>query len=458
VRLPLALLLVAIVAACKRDEPKPEVKTSPPVTDASPPAIIGDRWSSEGMLAEGARYLDDPAWRRSQVEASLVNPKNTYSRQRLDSYGLRTKGWDLLPEWNPRSMQATKATAERLRAGRRIEVDAQAAPLWDEKRPTDMAGWVALGREVFFRYPLRVEVFMDWALTHPDIGERVGVRADANGDYPGVVEFVNVDGKHALGITCAVCHSNIEDGKTVPGSARRIFDYGALRLAYHADTNVPVSADLARRMKTWGPGRADVTEDDDEDPVAIPDLWGLRHQSHLTQAGTIAHVGPTALAIRQETQLLHSNHQKVRPPRALSFALAMYIYSLKPPPLVPRTDDAPERGRATFALKCKGCHENEALGGPPIAAAKVGTDPSLANGGARGTGTYRPPALVRVSAAAPYFHHGAVPTLEDVVSPARLDASYAKSPLGKGPVKGHEYGLDLAKDERADLVAFLRTL
>jgi mono/diheme cytochrome c family protein len=299
---------------------------------------------------------------------------------------------------------------------------------------------------------------MDWALTHPDVGERVGVRADETGSYPGVVEFENVDGKSALGITCAICHSNIEAGHTVPGFARRAFDYGALRLAYHADTKVPVDQDLARRMKSWGPGRADVTEDDDEDPVAIPDLWGLRYQSHLTQAGTIAHVGPTALAIRQETQLLHSNHQKVRPPRPLAFALAMYIYSLTPPPRAETADDSAQRGRALFTTHCKGCHENEAYGGAPIAAKKVGTDPALANGGARGTGNYRPPALVRVVSAAPYFHHGAVPTLEDVLSPVRLEASYAKSPVGKGPVKGHEYGLDLPKDQRADLVAFLKTL
>jgi mono/diheme cytochrome c family protein len=371
---------------------------------------------------------------------------------------MRTKGWDLLPEWNPRTRQATKATAAKLRAGQRIELDASTAPIWDEKRPADMAGWVALGREVFFRYPLRVEIFMDWALTHPDVGERVGVRADANGDYPGVVEFVNVDGKSALGITCAICHTDIEDGRSVPGSARRVFDYGALRLAYHAETKVPVAAELARRMKTWGPGRADVTEDDDEDPVAIPDLWGLKHQSHLTQAGTIAHVGPTALAIRQETQLLHSNHQKIRPPRALSFALAMYIYSLSPPARKSAADESADRGKALFSTHCKGCHDNESFGGAPVTAKKVGTDPALANGGARGTGNYRPPALVRVSAAAPYFHHGAVPSLEDVLSPARLEASYAKSPLGKGAVKGHEYGLDLSKEQRADLVSFLRTL
>jgi len=136
----------------------------------------------------------------------------------------------------------------------------------------------------------------------------------------------------------------------------------------------------------------------------------------------------------------------------------MNIDSLTPPARERRTDEAADRGKALFSTHCKGCHENEALGGPPIAAKKIGTDAALANGGARGTGNYRPPALLRVSAAAPYFHHGAVPTLEDVLSPGRLEPSYAKSPVGKGPVKGHEYGLDLPKTDRADLASYLRSL
>jgi hypothetical protein len=88
----------------------------------------------------------------------------------------------------------------------------------------------------------------------------------------------------------------------------------------------------------------------------------------------------------------------------------------------------------------------------------VGTDTALANGGARGTGKYRPAALVRVSRAAPYFHQGAVPTLDDVLSPERLDASYTRSPLGRGPVRGHVFGTDLPKADRDALVAFLQTM
>ena len=448
---------LAALAACHRSDAPP----------SSRPALPADRFSEEGMLAEATLYLDDPEFRRGALVASLVNPKNTYSKQRLDAYGLKTAGWDLLPVWNPQSVPATTATAADLRAHRPLTLDPAAPRLWDGKRPTTMAGWVALGREVFFGYPLRVEVFMTWALEHPDVGERIGVRPASDGTYPGVRIFTDIRGQTALGITCAICHASVDaQGRTTVGEARRYFDYGALRNAYHAQTGVGVDPDLARRMKSWGPGRADVTEDDDEDPVAIPDLWGLAHQTTLTQAGTIRHVGPTALAIRQETQLLTSNHQRIRPPRELAYALALFVYSLAPPPSAPgdpattaASPAAIAHGRDLFASSgCKECHSNAVLGGAPVPAERIGTDRALAFGGARGTGTYRPPALLRVSAAGPYFHQGAVPTLEDVLSPARLEPTYDGSPLGKGAVAGHVFGTELQAADRAALVAYMRSL
>jgi hypothetical protein len=222
--------------------------------------------------------------------ASLANPTNAYSRIRLSSYGLRSRGWDLLPEWNPKSIVLDDARVARFRAAHAI--DPVTTALWDGVRPTTMAGWIALGREVFFRYPLRAEVFLEHALTTPDLS--VGVLRADDGSYPGGIAFEDVDGKTKIGITCALCHSNVENGAVVVGRARRTFDYGKLRLAYHDATHTFVDPELARRMKTWGPGRADVTEDDAEDPVAIPDLFGLRAQPALTQAGTILHAGPNA--------------------------------------------------------------------------------------------------------------------------------------------------------------------
>lgn len=375
---------------------------------------------------------------------SLVNPDNSYSRQRLSSYGLKTAGWDLLPVWNPRSI--------------RLPVDKEQgkiAPLWDGAAPAD---WATLGREVFFGYPLRAEPLVELAITDPKLAESVGLEKDGAGAYVGLVQFVDVDGRSRVGISCALCHAAVVDGAIVPGVARRHLDYGKLKLAFHARTGAPLDAELAQRMATWGAGRADVTEDKDEDPVAIPDLFGLAEQSFFTQAGTIRNTGPVALAIRQETQLLHSNHEKVRPPRELAWALAMYLLSLTPPPQQVAVTAETERGSKLFARGCSECHSNAAGGGAPVDAARVGTDLAFANGAARGTGKYRPPALLRVRDNGPYLHHGAISTLDELLSPARLSASYSGSPLGPGPVPGHEWGTDWPAEDRAAVVAYLETL
>ncbi len=382
---------------------------------------------------ERDRYLTDRAFRRQVLEASLANPKNTYSQQRLGAYALERGGWEALPIWNPAAV----------RVGRGEPVPSQ--PLWDGRTPSTQAEWEALGRRVFFLYPMRAEPLAEYALEHEELAAASGVVRDADGLWPGLTAFADVDGRERIGITCALCHSAVVNGVTVPGFARRSFDYGKLRLAYHDDTKAPVDPDLVRRMKYWGPGRADVTEDLDEDPVAIPDLWGLKDQAELTQAGTIRHVSPTALAIRQETQLLHSNHEQVRPPRELAWALAMYLYSLRPPAAEPHGDVS--RGAKLFERTCSDCHSNPSYGGPAIDAERVGTDLALANGTARGTGTYRPPSLLAVSKAAPYLHHGVVPTLE-----AMFDASRLQS------VPGHDYGTDWPEDDKAELLKFLNTL
>jgi cytochrome c5 len=378
----------------------------------------------------------------------LENPANAYSRQRLSSYGLQTAGWDALPVWNPRSVRLPPPGA----------ATQELAPLWSGVAPGTAEQWVALGREVFFAYPMRAEPLVEYAIQKPEFAAEVGLERTADGAWVGLVRFADVDGRTRVGITCALCHSSVIAGAVVPGVARRRFDYGRLRLAFHHDTGEPIDADLARRMATWGPGRADVTEDKDEDPVAIPDLFGLRAQSSLTQAGTIRHTGPVALAIRQETQLLHSNHEKVRPPRELAWALAMFLYSLEPGARAAEKTALTERGAKLFERNCAECHSNAVWGGPLVAAKTVGTDLAFANGAARGTGSYRTPALIRVRDGAPYLHHGAVASLEELMSPARLEAGYTGSPLGPGPVPGHAWGTDWPSEDRAAIIAWLRTL
>jgi cytochrome c5 len=446
-----ALALGLVLAACRAGE-------------ATGPAPWSDAW----LAREADRYLGATANRRAALEASLVNPENVYSRQRLASYGKDTVGWDALPVWNPRSVPVDRAVAEQLARGAWPELPAD--KLWDGVRPTTREAWVALGRRVFFEFPLRSEIAMEHALVAaspdaplgPDAADTaaaLGVARTADGAVPGVVVFGDVDGSRRVGITCAICHTAPKDGGVIAGAARRALDLGTLRLRYYEASGEPLDPGLARRMATWGPGRADVTEDDDEDPVAIPDLWGLRDERFLTQAGTIRQVGPAALAIRQETQLLHANQLRVRPPRELAWALAMYLYSLEPPPARPVADAAAvERGRTLFDAHCRLCHASAILGGDPMPVDQVGTEPSLANGKARGTGRYRVAPLVRIADGAPYLHDGSVPSLEALLSSERLAPDYAGGARGPGPIRGHLYGIDLPAADRAALIAYLAAL
>jgi hypothetical protein len=50
--------------------------------------------------------------------------------------------------------------------------------------------------------------------------------------------------------------------------------------------------------------------------------------------------------------------------------------------------------------------------------------------------------------------------LEEWFDPARLKDDYVPKGfhMGPGPVKGHEFGLKLAADDRQALIAFLKTL
>ncbi|MBK9758002.1 MAG: cytochrome c [Nannocystis sp.] len=471
----LALALLACdpnAAEDRRDASDPPARAAPPQPASDPAAVsstprdgVGQPdaapFSEPWLLAQSLRYLDDPSARRRALERSLQNPANFYSRTRLGSYGQVTLGWDLLPAWNPRVEPVTPRLIASLGAAPLTLADA--TPLWDGQRPTTLAAWVALGERVFFSYPLRPEIFAEHALTRPALAREVGLISAPDGSVPGTVAFIDVDGEPRVGITCALCHSTVEAGHVVAGRARRDLDYGRLRLAYHRDTGAPLDPELARRMASWGPGRADITEDDDEDPVAIPDLWQLRDQTALTQAATLRHrsIGddaPLALAIRQETQILHANRERSRPPRELAWALAMYLYSLEPPAHATIVADASiTRGRTIFERDCTSCHSDPNGAGPPIAAADIGTDPALANGSSRGTGLYRPAPLTAVRDAAPYLHHGVVPTLEDLLGPARLRPTYTRGAHGPGPIAGHSFGTELAPSARADLIAYLHT-
>ena len=81
----------------------------------------------------------------------------------------------------------------------------------------------------------------------------------------------------------------------------------------------------------------------------------------------------------------------------------------------------------------------------------------------RGTGYYKVPSLRGVWYRGPFEHNGSVATLEDWFDPRRLRDDYVPTGFkGYGlktrAVKGHEFGLKLSAEDKAGLIAFLKTL
>jgi len=169
-------------------------------------------------------------------------------------------------------------------------------------------------------------------------------------------------------------------------------------------------------------------------------------------------------------------------PDDLLFALAQYIYSFEPPQNPNLGDLRAARGRRVFDREgCGGCHtpplytNNKltlAVGFTPpkhhplredILPVSVATDPNLALKTRKGTGLYKIPSLRGVWYRGLYTHDGSVTTLEEWFDPARLSDDYVPSGF-KGykvthrAVPGHEFGLKLSTEDKAALIAFLKTL
>lgn len=448
--------LVAVVACLAigcSDPPAPAPPTAIEAPHDPTPRLEGlEPWSDAWILAHAESYLEDPRARREALEGSLTQPDNLYSQARLAQYGHGTRGWDALPEWSPRTLPIDRARADAIASGQPLEVPDDAPRLTDGPRPTTWREWVALGRRVFREMPLRSEPYWTTALRDPEVAGRLGVERAPDGSVPGLVLVRDLDGESRVGITCALCHSasrpgsrGAHDGGWVDGRARRTLDYGLARIELARSLGRTLDPEAEARFSSWGRGRADVLEELSDVPIAIPDLYALRQLRWLTQGATLRHVTPLALAVRQETQFVQANHLRTRPPRVLVWALVTFLYAIEPPPTDVQVDAEMLRGRAIFERECASCHEAPSWSGDPVALDRIGTHPELAEGHARGTGTYRPSPLVRVSDAAPYLHHGVVVDLVSLLSPDRSEP-------------GHRFGTELSSEERAALISFLGSL
>ena len=351
-------------------------------------ALLGLLLACCGANDGASRYLGDARFRRARLVASLVNPGNGYSRLRLAHYATGDDAdWDRLPEWNP--------PVATLDDGGNLAADERALEL----------GAATLGADAFYRYP--VQLLAD--ASAPSSAALVSARL--------------ADGSRGVAMTCATCHARIVDGARVAGLANESIDLG------------------------WGPGRVDVSGPDDE-PIAIPDVRAAALESYLQRDGTVRNDAGdlVTLAIRIETLIITSHQGAIRPPRAVSWALAGFLASLAPPPSpAPPPQEPAARGADLFAAECAGCHQPPTYAGGIVPLDAIGTDPRVGQSADRGTGGYRIPSLRAVATRGRLLHDGSVADLRALFDPART-------------VPGHRFGLALARDDRDALLAFLATL
>jgi len=274
----------------------------------------------------------------------------------------------------------------------------------------------------------------------------------------GTVESINgKDTLTRLGITCALCHSTVDDafakgiGHRKDGWPNHDLNVGAIIALSPA-----VTAAQKAVYNSWGPGMYDprFNIDGQNTPLVIPPAYGLANVANetVTAEGPISYwnnyVGVTQMHghgnfsdarigvnIRQQPDL-------VTPKLA---ALRVYQHSIAAPPPPAGSFDAAgaERGRAIFNANCVRCHVGATLtdnnAGVLHSPSEVGQDARYAMRTA--TKRLRTTPLRALWQHAPYFHDGSAKTLMDVVE------HYNRV-----------RGLNLSDAQKRDLVEYLKSI
>jgi hypothetical protein len=229
----------------------------------------------------------------------------------------------------------------------------------------------------------------------------------------------------------------------------------------------------------------------------VPDLHTLRYSRYFDATGTHRLRGPEDVArygalITSADPFEFGTHHfltdaqrrmRYRYADEVLYAIGMYLMSLEPPknPNPPPTDLV-KRGERVFRReKCGACHPAPAYTTGELTPAlgfdvpfdhpnfgdvrdrSVGTDPGLALRTRKGTGFYKIPSLRGLWYRPRLLHDASIVSIEELFDPARLDPEYERKgwcPPGvtKGPVPGLEFLTKLSPEDKAALIAFLRSL
>jgi mono/diheme cytochrome c family protein len=278
----------------------------------------------------------------------------------------------------------------------------------------------------------------------------------------------NINGKDTLvrvGITCALCHSTVDNsfakgiGKRLDGWPNRDLNVGAIIALSPA---LPPSAKAV--YNSWGPGKYDprFNFDGKNGPQVIPPAYGLLGIHKITSTGDGDDVAYWNRYVGVTQMHGHGSFDDPRigvhvdnPPDIISPllpALQEYQLSLNAPTPPAGSFDPAAAGRGhdvfTGAGQCSTCHTgslftdaNIRLHSPDevVSEPEPNGAPSYASRSA--TKMYRTAPLAGLWQHAPYFHNGTAATLEDVVE--TYDA---------------KKGLHLSTQQKADLVEYLKSL
>jgi mono/diheme cytochrome c family protein len=249
----------------------------------------------------------------------------------------------------------------------------------------------------------------------------------------GTVTTVNgKDNLTRVGITCALCHSTVDDsfskgiGHRKDGWPNRDLNVGAIIALSPAITPAQKAV-----YNSWGPGKYDprFNIDGKSTPLVLPPAYGLaqvRNETY-TAEGPISYWN-AYVAVTQ----MHGHGNFSDPRLGINIrqspdmvgpklaSLRAYQHSISAPtaPAGSFDADAAARGRAIFDQNCLTCHigvnntdNNSGVLHPP---SEVGQDGAYAMRTAKRA--YRTTPLRALWQHAPYFHDGSARTLEDVVT------------------------------------------
>jgi hypothetical protein len=280
----------------------------------------------------------------------------------------------------------------------------------------------------------------------------------------------SVNGRDVLtrvGITCALCHSTVDNsfsagiGKRLDGWPNHDLDPGAI---------IALSPALTAAQKavysSWGKGKYDARYnlDGKSAPSVIPPAYGLRGVHSVTYTGDGSEIAYWNRYVAVTQMHGHGTFTEPRatppakvqnPPDSVSALLpALQEYQLgldKPAPPAGTFDAAAAaRGKIVFngAGRCATCHVGPHFTDAPgklhppsevVSEPEPNNGPSLASRSA--TKQYRTTPLRGLWQHPPYFHDGVATTLDDVVE-----------------LYNSRKNLNLTARQKADLVQYLKSL